>query len=112
MTSLRHITAFLGTAAAASAIGLAALVSAGTADAGTLDDTFIKVLASEGIQAPSTAEAVSTALDVCTLFDEGVELTDAVGAVSDYTELGTQDSAFFVGASVATYCPEHEDAIA
>jgi hypothetical protein len=31
--------------------------------------------------------------------------------VSAYTELGMEDSAFFVGASVATYCPEHEAAI-
>ena len=36
---------------------------------------------------------------------------DAVNAVSEYTELGTNDSAFFVGASVASYCPEHEAAI-
>jgi hypothetical protein len=111
MTTVRHFTAFIGTAAAASALGLAALVSAGTANAGATDDMFISVLADQGIEAPSTEEAVSTALEVCTLFDHGQDLYAATTAVSEYTELGFEDSAFFVGASVAAYCPEHEAAI-
>jgi hypothetical protein len=111
MPALRHLTAFIGTAAAASALGLAALVSAGTAGAMSADDIFMSVLADEGIVAPSTEEAVSVALDVCTMFDHGQSLYDAVNEVSEYTELGMDDSAFFVGASVATYCPEHEAAI-
>ena len=45
---------------------------------------------------------------VCSVLDEGGDLVEAVSAVSEYTELGTDDSAFFVGASIATYCPEHE----
>jgi hypothetical protein len=110
MPALRHLTAFIGTAAAASALGLAALVSAGSAGATSTDDIFISVLADEGIQAPSTDEAVSVALDVCTVFDDGGDLYDAVNEVSEYTELNTDDSAFFVGASVASYCPEHETA--
>ena len=109
MITARKFAAFIGTAAAASALGLAALVGAGAAGATSLDDTFISVLADEGIEAPSTAEAVSTALDVCGLFDDGGDLYDAVSEVSDYTELGIEDSAFFVGASVATYCPEYSD---
>lgn len=112
MTTIRHFTAFIGAAAAASALGLAALVSAGTANAGATDDMFVSVLAEQGIEAPSIEEAVNTALDVCALFDEGEDLYAATSAVSDYTELGLEDSAFFVGASVATYCPEHEAAIA
>jgi hypothetical protein len=54
---------------------------------------------------------VSVALDVCTMFDHGQSLYDAVEEVSQFTELGTEDSAFFVGAAVATYCPEHDAAI-
>jgi hypothetical protein len=111
MPALRHLTAVIGTVAAASALGLAALVSAGTAGASATDDMFMSVLADEGITAPSTEEAVSVALDVCTMFDHGQTLYDAVSEVSTYTELGTEDSAFFVGAAVATYCPEHDAAI-
>jgi hypothetical protein len=111
MTVLRQFTVLVSTAAAASALGIAALVGAGTAGASATDDTFMTVLADEGIQAPSTEEAVSTALDVCAMFDEGKDLYDAVSAVSDYTELEMDDSAYFVGASIGTYCPEHEDVI-
>jgi Protein of unknown function (DUF732) len=112
MPALRHFTALVGTAAAASALGLAALVTAGTAGAGSVDDTFMSVLADEGIEAPSTVEAVSAAHGVCMVFDDGLTLVDAVSAVSDVTGLSMESSAFFVGASVATYCPEHEGAIA
>ncbi len=111
MTALRHLTAVIGAAAATSAIGVAALLSTGIAGASTIDDTFVSVLEDEGLQPPSTAEAVSTAYDVCAVFDGGGDLYDAVTSVSEYTELGTEDSAFFVGASVATYCPEHESKI-
>ena len=112
MITIRHFTAFTATAAGASAIGFAALFSAGTAGATATDDMFVGVLADEGIEAPSTAEAVSVAYDVCTVFDDGGDLYDAVDSVSNYTELGMEDSAFFVGASVASYCPEHESVIA
>jgi hypothetical protein len=106
-----RLTTFIGTAAAASALGLAALTSAGVASASTVDDTFISVISDQGIQPPSTREAIGVAHDVCTVLDKGGDLVDAVSAVSDYTELGTEDSAFFVGASIATYCPEHEGLI-
>jgi hypothetical protein len=106
-----RITTFVGTAAATAALGLAAFASAAVASAGTVDDTFITVITEQGIEPPSAKEAVGVAHDVCVVFDNGGDLLDAVSAVSDYTELGTEDSAFFVGASIATYCPEHEAAI-
>lgn len=111
MPTLRHLTAFVGAAAVASTLGLAALASAGVASAGSVDDTFITVLRDEGIVPPSTREAISTGHAVCAVFDDGLSLIDAVSAVSDTTGLEMEDSAFFVGASVASYCPEHEDLI-
>jgi hypothetical protein len=111
MTTLRHITAFVGAAAVASTLGFAALASAGVASAGSVDDTFIAVLRDEGIVPPSAREAISTGHAVCAVFDDGLSLIDAVSAVSDTTGLEMEDSAFFVGASVASYCPEHEDVI-
>jgi hypothetical protein len=111
MPTFRHLTAVIAAAAAASSLGIAALVSTGSAGATTTDDMFVSVLEDEGIQPPSTAEAVSLALDVCTMFDDGQSLYDAVDSVSTTTDLVQEDSAFFVGASVATYCPEHEAAL-
>jgi hypothetical protein len=106
-----RVTTFVGTAAATAALGLAAFASAGVASASSVDDTFITVITEEGIEPPSVKEAISVAHDVCLVFDNGGDLADAVSAVSDYTELGMEDSAFFVGASVASYCPEHEAVI-
>jgi hypothetical protein len=111
MPTLRHFTAFVGAAAVASTLGLAALASAGVASASSADDTFVSVLRDEGIVAPSAREAISTGHAVCAVFDEGLSLIDAVSAVSDITGLEMEDAAFFVGASVATYCPEHEELI-
>jgi hypothetical protein len=111
MPTLRHFTAFVGAAAVASTLGLAALASAGVASASSADDTFVSVLRDEGIVAPSAREAISTGHAVCAVFDEGLSLIDAVSAVSDTTGLEMEDAAFFVGASVATYCPEHEELI-
>ena len=74
---------FIGAAAIASTLGIAALVSAGAAGATNTDDMFVSVLADQGIQPPSTQEAVSLAADVCKMFDKGQSLYDAVGSVSD-----------------------------
>jgi hypothetical protein len=111
MPTLRQFTAFVGAAAVASTLGLAALAAAGVASAGSVDDTFITVLREEGIVPLSAREAISTGHAVCAVFDEGLSLTDAVSAVSDTTGLEMEDAAFFVGASVASYCPEHEELI-
>ena len=105
---VRRVTTFVGAAAAATGLGLAVLASAATAGAGTVDDTFISVITDQGIEPPSVGEAISVAHDVCAVIDDGGDLVDAISAVSDYTELGFEDSAFFVGASIASYCPEHE----
>ena len=111
MPTLRHLTAFVGAAAVASTLGLAALATAGVASAGSVDDTFISVLRDEGIVPASTKEAISTAHAVCAVFDDGLSLIDGVSAVSDHTGLEMEDAAFFVGASIASYCPEHEELI-
>jgi hypothetical protein len=110
MPAYRHLTALIGTAAVTCTMGIAALVSTGIAGANTTDDMFVSVLADQGIQPPSTQEAVSLAGDVCKMFDTGQSLYYAVDSVSDTTTLTQEDSAFFVGASVATYCPEHDAA--
>jgi hypothetical protein len=111
MFELRHVTAFVGTAAAATALGLAAIATAGTAAASATDDMFIDVITEEGIQPPSNAEAIGVAHDVCAMIDGGSDLYDAITSVSEITELDVESSGFFVGASIATYCPEHEGMI-
>jgi hypothetical protein len=111
MATFHHLTAVIGAAAVASTLGIAALLGAGAAGATSTDDMFMDVLAEQGIFPPATAVAVSTAYDACAVFEDGGGLYDAVNYISANTDLNTDDSAFFVGASVATYCPEHEAAL-
>ncbi|MGE2722895.1 DUF732 domain-containing protein [Mycolicibacterium celeriflavum] len=99
------------TAAAVGALGIAAFATAGTAAANTVDDTFIEVINQQGIQPPSSAEAISVAHDACAVIDGGGDIAAAVNAVSDATKLDFEDSAFFVGGAIASYCPEHENLI-
>lgn len=108
---VRRAATFVATAAAAAGLGLAALTSAATAGASSADDTFIQVISDQGIEPPSAEEAISLAHDVCNVLDSGGDLVDAVTTVSDYTELDAHDSAYIVGASIGTYCPEHEAVI-
>jgi hypothetical protein len=110
-STMNRLTTIIGTAVATSALGLAALASTGVASASTVDDTFISVITDEGIKAPSAKEAIGVAEDVCSILDDGGDLLDAVSAVADYTDLEFEDSAFYVGASIASYCPEHADVI-
>jgi Protein of unknown function (DUF732) len=115
MFELRRITAFVGTAAAATALGLTAVTTASTAMASSMasstDDTFISVITEEGIEPPPAKEATGVAHDVCTMLDDGADLYDAVSSVSEFTELAVEPSAFFVGASIASYCPEYKGLI-
>jgi Protein of unknown function (DUF732) len=107
-----RITTLVGTAVAASALGVAALASTGVASAATsVDDTFISVITDEGIKPPSAKEAIGVAHNVCVVLDKGGDLVEAVSAVADYTELASEDAAFIVGASIAAYCPEYEELI-
>jgi hypothetical protein len=53
-----------GTTLAAAALGMAALITAGTAGAGSVDDAFIAQLDNDGITPPSVTVAETTGLSV------------------------------------------------
>ena len=53
-----------GTTLAAAALGMAALITAGTAGAGSVNDAFIAQLDNDGITPPSVAVAETTGLSV------------------------------------------------
>lgn len=109
MFDLSRIT--VAVAATVGALGTAAVMTAAAAPANTVDDTFIEVINQQGIKPPSAAEVISVAHDACSVIDHGGDLSAAIDAVSEATKLDFEDSAFFVGASIASYCPEHESLI-
>ena len=62
--SRRFSRSVAGTTLAAATLGMAALITAGTAGAGSVDDAFIAQLDNDGITPPSAAGAETTGLSV------------------------------------------------
>lgn len=78
---------------------------------GTTEDAFIAVLDEQGIAYPDRETAVGAAEEVCGLFDEGNSFVQVLEIVSSETGMDAYKSGFFMGASVAAYCPEYTDQV-
>lgn len=97
-----------GTAIVAGALGLAAVVTAGTAAAfSSADNTFLTEIESEGIGYDSPRTAISNAHYVCEALDDGADPVDLGQELLDNTDLSTHQAAVFVLSSVGNYCPEY-----
>ena len=96
--------------AAASAVMLSATATlcAAPAAADPTDDALVAALSKNGIAMSDRATAVSMAHTVCAGFDKGEPSTRlAMGIVKD-TDLSAKQAGFFVGISVAAYCPQYK----
>ncbi|ULE32080.1 DUF732 domain-containing protein [Mycobacterium sp. IDR2000157661] len=96
---------------AAAAVALAALGSAATAAATSVDDAFIDVISERGIAFTSADAAVEAGLVVCSLVDDGATPVEAAEIVDEESGLSAPNAGFFVGASIASFCPEYGDLI-
>jgi Protein of unknown function (DUF732) len=63
----------LGTAIAAAALGLATLLGAGPAHAGTADDQFLATLHQQGIGFGNAQSAINVAHHVCDALGQGTD---------------------------------------
>ena len=89
-------------------LSAAALLSAAPASADQVDDVFVAALARNGITMSDRNTAVSMAHTVCAGFDKGEASSAlAMGIVKD-TELSPKQAGYFVGVSVAAYCPQYK----
>jgi hypothetical protein len=88
-------------------LSAAALLSAAPAAADQVDDAFVAALSKNGIAMSDRNTAVSMAHTVCAGFDKGEPSTAvAMGIVKD-TQLNPKQAGYFVGVSVAAYCPQY-----
>ena len=78
----------------------------------TVEDLFVDVLEDEGFSG-TKIEMVDVAHDICGLFDDGVTFEDLLfyANTSIQTVAEAHDFGFFVGASIAAFCPEYESQI-
>jgi hypothetical protein len=77
------------------------------ADRANVDAGFQAALSSHGIMYTSSEVAVRAAHLVCTKIDGGETPTQVAQDVSNYSRLDAYYAEYFVGASIAVYCPQH-----
>ena len=95
-------------AVCAVALSTAALFSAAPASADQTDDEFIAALTKNGIVVSDHNAAIAKAHTVCAGFDNN-ELSSVVTMkVMKDAELSLKQASYFIGVSVAAYCPQYK----
>ena len=109
MFTSRFTKSIAGTAVAAGTLGVAALIAAGTANAGTAtDQQFLQGLQQHGISVENPQAAIKVGHRVCTALGEGTTPRDiSAQLVSSNDGMDQQTSLFFIVDSVQSYCPQY-----
>jgi hypothetical protein len=94
-----------GLALAAALLGL--VVASPTAHADAIDSAFLAAVKAKGINFPSPQAAIIAGHEVCDELDLGRQKPDVASDVMSNSRLDGYHAGFFVGASVAAFCPRH-----
>jgi hypothetical protein len=92
-------------AGCAVALSAAALLCAAPASADQMDDAFV---AAPNQGRDSMPDAITTAHSVCDGFDKGEASTALAMRIVRDTPLSPKQAGYFVGVSVAAYCPQYK----
>lgn len=92
-------------------LSAAALASAAPAFADDIDDAFIANLAKGGITVPNNDDAIATAHSVCSGLDTNPAAPMMAFVLARDTDLSPRQAGYFVGLSIATYCPQYKDTV-
>ncbi|KAA1249599.1 DUF732 domain-containing protein [Mycobacterium simiae] len=84
-----------------------AVVITPTAHADGIDDQFLNAVKSKGINFASPQAAIIAGHQVCNELDLGRQKPDVVTDVTNSSNLDGYRAGYFVGVSVAAYCPRH-----
>ena len=82
-------------------------VCAPTAHADAVDSNFVNALNSKGITFASPQAAIVAAHEVCDELDSGRASSDVANDVMQQSSLDGYHAGFFVGVSIAAFCPRH-----
>jgi hypothetical protein len=86
----------------------AAPLFAAPASADPTDDAFVAALDKNGIPVPDPGAAISKGRAVCAGLDKGQDSSFVAMRVMKETNLTAKQAGFFVGVSVASYCPQYK----
>lgn len=78
-----------------------------TAGADSVDNNFLNALKSKGVTFASSQAAVQAGHQVCDELDQGRASQDVANDVMQLSSLDGYHAGFFVGVSVAAFCPRH-----
>jgi hypothetical protein len=81
-----------------------------TAHADAVDSNFINALNSRGITFANPQAAIVAAHEVCDELDSGRASSDVANDVMQQSSLDGYHAGFFVGVSIAAFCPRHSGA--
>ncbi|MGC2653751.1 MAG: DUF732 domain-containing protein [Mycobacterium sp.] len=82
-------------------------VSAPSAHADAIDTNFVSALQAKGINFASPQAAIVAGHQVCDELDSGRAAGDVANDVMGSSNLDGYHAGFFVGVSVAAFCPRH-----
>jgi hypothetical protein len=105
--SLRRVRSLSAGFAALVALLSLVGIAAPTAHADAVDGNFVNALNTKGITFASALSAISAAHEVCDELDSGRASTDVANDVMQQSSLDGYHAGFFVGVSIAAYCPRH-----
>jgi Protein of unknown function (DUF732) len=91
-----------------------ALIPAAPASADPTDDAFVAALANYGINTDGPDTAIAHGHAVCAALDKGQDSSVLALKLMNDTKLNIstrQQAGFFVGASVAAYCPQYRGSV-
>jgi hypothetical protein len=91
------------------AVALLGLVAAAapTAHADAVDTNFLGALSGKGINFASGQAAIVAGHEVCDELDQSRQASDVANDVMTQTNLDGYHAGFFVGVSIAAFCPRH-----
>jgi uncharacterized protein DUF732 len=103
------VTGFILVAVVALPLSVMAL-TAPSARADVVDTNFLNALQSKGITFASGQAAVIAGHQVCDALDGGRAASDVANDVRQQSGLDGYHAGFFVGVSIAAFCPRHTGA--
>ncbi len=87
-------------------LGLAG-VATPTAHANGVDDAFLNAVKSKGINFASPQATIIAGHQVCDELDNGRQKSDIASELTYSSNLDGYRAGYFVGVSIAAYCPRH-----
>jgi hypothetical protein len=97
-----------GLVLAFAALGVVAVATpTAHADYAVDSGSFLGALSSKGITFTSKQAAIAAGREVCDELDQGKQTSDVANNVMTLSNLDGYHAGFFIGASIAAFCPAH-----